>query len=60
MTNNGFTAWFESREANKALRCDNIFDKLETLERSEIYDFVESMMLVAWCAGITHTVNSLR
>lgn len=55
-----FAYWFEQREDNGALRCDNIFDKIETLERDEIYDFVEAMMLVAWCAGSANTVDMLR
>ena len=53
--NNDFQTWFEQREANGALRCDNIYDTVNMLEDdSEFYDFVESMMLVAWCAGINH------
>jgi hypothetical protein len=61
MKNNAFQTWFEHREANGSLLCDNILDKIETLEdTTEIYNFVESMMLIAWCAGVSHTVNLMR
>lgn len=60
MKNNTFQTWFEQREANGCLRCDNIYDTVATLAPTDVYDFVESMMLIAWCAGVNHTVNLMR
>jgi hypothetical protein len=54
-----FERWFEQREPNGLMRCDNIYDAVVGLETSEqIYDFVESMMLAAWSAGVTSASNS--
>jgi hypothetical protein len=48
-----FERWFEQREPNGLMRCDNIYDVVAGLHtQEEIYDFVESMMLVAWSAAI--------
>jgi len=48
-----FERWFEQREPNGLMRCDNVYDVVAGLKTpEEIYDFVESMMLVAWSAAI--------
>lgn len=53
-----FQSWFEQREVNGALRCDNIYDALSQLVgQEELYDFLESMMLAAWCAGVEQGKN---
>lgn len=49
-----FQIWFEEVEINGQMRCDNIYDEIEKghkWELSDTYDFVEKMMLVAYCAG---------
>lgn len=54
-----FERWFEQREPNGLMRCDNIYDVVVGLETPEqIYDFVESMMMAAWSAGVTSASNS--
>lgn len=59
--NSNFQTWFEQREPNDELRCDNIYDAIQLLtDADKIYDFVESMMLVSWCAAVRHTQESLE
>lgn len=61
ITDNPFQKWFEQREPNGHMRCDNIYDAVGALKApSEIYDFVESMMLAAWSAGVTSALNSME
>ena len=56
-----FQKWFEAREPNGALRCDNIYDAVEDLRTpEEVYDFIESMMLVAYTTGVTAALDSLE
>lgn len=55
-----FERWFEQREPNGMMRCDNIYDAAEGLRTpQEVYDFIESMMLAAWSAGITQAINAM-
>jgi len=55
-----FERWFEAREPNGQMRCDNIYDAVSDLRTpQEVYDFIESMMLVAWSAGITQAIDTL-
>jgi hypothetical protein len=54
-----FERWFEQREPNGMMRCDNIYDVVAGLHtQEEIYDFVESMMLVAWSAAIDQKITA--
>ena len=54
-----FERWFEQREPNGLMRCDNIYDVVAGLHtQEEIYDFVESMMLVAWSAAIDQKITA--
>lgn len=47
-----FQTWFEQREPNGQMRCDNIYDAASDLRTpQEVYDFVESMMMAAWYAN---------
>lgn len=60
ITNNTFERWFEQREPNGLMRCDNVYDAVAQLRTpEEVYDFVESMMLAAWSAGITQAIDSM-
>lgn len=54
-----FERWFAQREPNGLMRCDNIYDAVVGLESPEdIYDFVESMMMVAWSAALTNKITA--
>ena len=56
-----FEKWFEQREPNGLMRCDNIYDVVMNLhEVGEIYDFVESMMMAAWSAGVSSAIDSME
>lgn len=58
ITDNRFQQWFEQREPNGIMRCDNIYDAVTNLQDvGEIYDFVESMMMAAWSAGVTSAIT---
>lgn len=60
ITNKYFEKWFEQREPNGMMRCDNIYDAVTNLQDvGEIYDFVESMMMAACSAGVTSAIDSL-
>jgi len=61
ITDNPFQTWFEQREPNGLMRCDNIYDAVIALDSSEeLYDFVESMMMAAWSAGITRALEMYK
>jgi hypothetical protein len=61
MINNPFQTWFEQREPNGQMRCDNIYDALESIDNmEELYDFVESMMLIAWSEGVNRALAAIE
>lgn len=58
ITDKPFEKWFEQREPNGIMRCDNIYDAVSAIDsKQEIYDFVEAMMMAAWSAGVTSAVE---
>jgi hypothetical protein len=61
INNNPFERWFEQREPNGQMRCDNIYDALESIDsKEELYDFVESMMLVSWSEGVNRALAAIE